>query len=207
MLSSPIAVTSPWFEPFVWTDYRLAVLFSVILPLILLIWAFVQKADALIRLLTIYWRVASLLAITVYLMIGAFPISFLTAFSARFLIPISLWFWVDLNEEIEDRPASALKLTFTAWRWAITVYSILGTFVQIPFLTCGFKTSTQQLLDDSFCRVWLDPPWLYKEIFHANSGVQFLGFLGIVGLIFYVFCLGYFVLFKLSKQGRSATGN
>ncbi|MEL6167006.1 MAG: DUF3177 family protein, partial [Cyanobacteria bacterium J06628_3] len=27
---------------------------------------------------------------------------------------------------------------------------------------------------------------------------------GILGLIFYVLCLGYFVIFKLGKQGRTA---
>jgi len=205
MSSFLLAATSPWFQPLVWTDYRLALLFTVLLPLILLIWAFVEKADAMVRLLIIYWRVASLLAITVYLMIAALPISFGVSLLGRVLIPLSLWFWVDLNEEIDDRTQSPLKLSFSSWRWAVTVYSILGAIAQLPFITCAFK-SQSQLMDQSFCRVWLDAPWLYKEIFHHNTNGQFLGFLGLVGLVVYVLYLSYFVLIKLGKQGRSATG-
>jgi hypothetical protein len=44
-----------WLRSLIWTDYRLAVIFTVILPLILLLWALVQKAEAIQRLLTIYW--------------------------------------------------------------------------------------------------------------------------------------------------------
>lgn len=190
-----------WFRPLVWMDYRLALLFTVVIPLILFIWAFVQKVEAIQRLLTIYWRVASLFAITVYLLIAVLPVGFISGLMARILIPISLWFWVDLNEEIEDQPRGALKLAFTSWRWAISVYSLLGAIAQVPLLQCAVSRS---VIDIPFCRAWLEPPLLFKEYFHANSTPQFLGFLGIVGLVFYVLCLSYFVLVKLGKQGRSA---
>ncbi len=190
-------------EPLVWMDYRLAVLLTVTLPLVLLIWAFVSKAEAMQRLLVIYWRVASLLAISVYLGIAALPIFFVSGWIARILIPISLWFWVDLNEEIDDRPPSPLKWTLTSWRWATSVYCILGVLAQIPTLSCAGLRS-QALLETASCRIWLDPPWGFKEIFHAGSGTQFLGFLGILGLTIYVLYLSYFVLIRLGKQGRSA---
>ena len=201
-----MAITLELLEPFVWTDFRLAVLFTVFLPLILLVWAFVNKYDAIQRLLIIYWRVASLLAITVYLMIGAAPISFLTSLMARFLIPVSLWFWVDLNEEIDDQKESPLKLAFNSWRWAVTLYSGLGTLAQIPFISCAFKAKAQ-IMDDGFCSVWLAPPWLYKQLFHPNFGPNFLGFVGFFGLVVYVIYLSYFVMVKLQRQGRSASGN
>ncbi|BAY64778.1 hypothetical protein NIES22_48780 [Calothrix brevissima NIES-22] len=191
-----------WFRQFVWIDYRLAVIFMVIIPLILLIWAFVQQADGIQRLLTIYWRVSSLLAITIYLMIGGFGVSFLSGLLGRILIPISLWFWVDLNDEIEYQPGGALKLVFTSWRWAMTIYGILGTIAFIPFVGCAFSAGT---LKTSYCQVWLEAPLLFKEYFHANSKPAFLGFLGITSLIIYVLYLSYFVLIKLGKQGRSAT--
>ncbi len=193
----------PWFESLVWMDYRLAVLLTVILPLVLLIWAFVQKADSIQRLLIVYWRVASLLAITVYLAIAALPISFIASTIARVLIPISLWFWADLNEDIDDKPPSPLKWTLTSWRWAVTVYNLLGAIAQIPFLRCSLL-SAEELVDTPFCRVWLDPSWGFKEYFHPNSDVRFLGFLGIVGLVVYVLSLAYFVLIRLGKEGRSA---
>lgn len=185
----------------VWADYRVAVLFTVIFPLILLIWAFVQKADAMVRLLIVYWRVASLLAITVYLLIAGWPIGFVSGWCAGLLIPIALWFWVDVNEDIDDRPQSPLKLVLTSWRWAVSVYCVLGAIVTIPFLRCGFVSGTVR---DGFCRVWLEAPLLFKDYFHHNSKPPFLGFIGMVGLFIYVLYLSYFVLIRLGKQGRSA---
>lgn len=201
----PFANISFW-ESWVWMDYRLAVLFTLIAPLILLTWAFIQKIDAIQRLLMIYWRVASLMAITVYLMIAALPASFITSILARILILVSLWFWVDLNEELEDMQRSPLKLSFTSWRWAISVYNLIGALAFIPFLRCAFLDSTG-LIADQTCRIWLDPPWMYKEIFHPTWTPGFLGFLGLSGLAIYLIYLGYFVVVKLGRQGRSATGN
>lgn len=206
MLSLLLAATGPWFQPLVWMDYRLSVFLTVSIPLVVLIWAVFASSEAIVRLLMIYWRVASLLAITLYLMMAALPVSFVSSVMGRALIPASLWFWQDLNEEIADRPSSSLKLAFTAWRWAITVYSGLGAIAQIPFLSCAFKSQIQ-VIDEPFCRVWFDPPWLYKQMFHATANPQFLGFLGLIGLAIYVLSLSYFVLIRLGKQGRSATGN
>jgi len=182
-------------------DFRLAVLVAVVLPLVLLIWAFVKKSEAIQRLLTIYWRVSSLLAITVYLLIGGVVVSFIAGPLARILIPICLWFWVDLNEEIAELPKSLLKLSFTAWRWAVSAYCALGVIGSLPFLQCAFS---RPMFDSPFCQVWADPPILFKQIFHANTKPGFLGFLAIVALGFYILCLGYFVLIRLGKQGRSA---
>ncbi|MEG4229405.1 DUF3177 family protein [Microcoleus sp. N9_B2] len=206
MLSLLLAATGPWFQPLVWMDYRLSVLLTISIPLVVLIWAVVAKAEAIVRLSIIYWRVASLLAITLYLMMAALPVSFVSSVIGRALIPASLWFWEDLNEEIADRPQSSLKLAFTAWRWAITVYSGLGALAQLPFLSCAFKSQIQ-VIDEPFCRIWLDPPWLYKQMFHPTVTPQFLGLLGLIGLGIYVIYLSYFVLIRLGKQGRSATGN
>lgn len=190
-----------WLRPLVWTDYRVALLVTLIVPLILLIWAFVKKSEAIQRLLIIYWRVGSLLAVTLYLMIASLPIGFVSSFFARLLIPIALWFWVDLNEEIDDMSPRPLKLAVTAWRWAITLYCLLGTLALIPFLPCAFS---QGLIKTPFCQVWLEAPWLYKAYFHPNSTASALGFWGIMGGIIYLLYLAYFLLLRLGKQGRSA---
>ncbi|MBD2436917.1 DUF3177 family protein [Nostoc sp. FACHB-110] len=191
-----------WFRPYIWTDYRLGVLFTLVIPLILLIWAFVQKAEGIQRLLMIYWRIASLLVITIYLMIAEYPVSFISGLIANILIPISLWFWVDLNDEIEYQPSGPLKLIFTSWRWAVSVYCLLGAIAFIPFIGCAFSATA---IKSPYCRVWFEAPLLFKDYFHHNSKPGFLGFLGIVCLVIYVLYLSYFVLFKLGKQGRSAT--
>jgi len=185
----------------VWMDYRLAVLFTVILPLILLIWAFAKRSEAIERLLIIYWRVSSLLAITVYLMIGNLPIAFMSGFLARILIPLGLWFWVDLNEEIDEIPQRPLKLSFTAWRWAVSIYSAVGALLSIPFLQCAISKT---VFATPFCQVWLEPPLGFKNLLHSGYKPGFLGFLGIMALIIYVLYFAYFVVFRLGKQGRSA---
>jgi len=188
-----------WFQPLIWMDFRLAVIFTVLIPVILLLWAFAQKMAVIQSLLIIYWRVASLLAITVYLQIGSMPISFITAFIGQALIPLSLWFWADLNEEINDLPSTPLKLGFLSWRWATTLYSTLGAIALLPFLSCASGTAKT----DS-CQAWFQPSWLYYQFFHANSKPEFLSLLGILGLVVYTLSLVYFLTVRLGKQGRSA---
>ncbi|MDX2211897.1 MAG: DUF3177 family protein [Oculatellaceae cyanobacterium bins.114] len=185
----------------VWMDYRLALVFTVIVPLVLSVWVFVRQLNSMQRLLIIYWRVASLLAITVYLLIASLPIGFITSLMARILIPISLWFWVDLNEEIDEQSPGLLKLMLTSWRWAVSAYCVLGAIATLPFLQCALSA---EALNQPFCQVWQDPPFLFKEYFHHNLTPPFLGFLGIVALIIYLLYLGHFVFIRLSKQGRTA---
>ncbi|MEM1238396.1 MAG: DUF3177 family protein [Cyanobacteria bacterium P01_H01_bin.26] len=193
--------SSSFVQSLVWTDYRLAVLFTVILPLALLIWALVARAEVMQLLLVIYWKVSSLLAITVYLMIAGLPFSFVTAVMARVLIPTSLWFWADLNEEIREQPFSILKLAFTAWRWGITFYCGLGVLFQLPFLSCAFSRAA---FASERCRIWLEAPILFRQTFHAGFTPGFLGFWGILALAIYVLTLSYFIFVKLGRQGRSA---
>ena len=202
-----------WFQPFIWTDYRLAIVFTVIIPLVLSIWALLKRVDANGRLFIIYWRVASLLLITVYLLAPGWvgenspfeafcgQAGFITALSARILIPISLWFWVDLNDEIKDLPGSFLKLMVTSWRWAITVYGSIGAMVHVPFLSCAFSQST---LESQFCQVWIQPPVGYWSLVHGDATPAFMGFMGLLGLSIYLLYFAYFLFIRLAKQGRSA---
>lgn len=197
---------APWISSLVWTDYRLAVIFTVLIPLALLVWSFVQQSDALQRLMVIYWRVASLLMISTYLLIGAVPIGYLSGWLARILIPLSLWYWVDLNDEIRDQPPGPLKLLLMAWRWAVTIYCGVGALLQLPVLKCAFLSS-QQVTDTAqfpLCQLWLQPTWAYKEWLHPTTKPWFLGILGIVGLTIYALYLGYFIFFRLNKRKRSA---
>ena len=202
-----------WFRPLVWTDYRLALLFLVITPTVLIIWSFVRQMEAISRLLIIYWRVASLLMITVYLMVPAWgiensrfenlcgQIGFITALVARIMIPLALWFWLDVNDEIKDLPPSLLKLATISWRWAVTIYSSLGAIANIPFLSCAFSL---ELLSTGFCQVWIEAPLGYRSIVHQDATQGFIGFLGLFGLSIYILYFAYFLLIRLGKQGRSA---
>ncbi|MGL5035607.1 MAG: DUF3177 family protein [Microcystaceae cyanobacterium] len=190
-----------WFRPLIWLDYRLAILFALILPGLLIIWALIQRSEAIERLLIIYWRVASLLLISVYLMVPTWPIAFVIAIAARILIALALWFWVDLNDEIRDSPASLLKLVTTSWRWAITAYCSVGIIALVPFLPCTF---TPGATNTPFCQIWSQAPWFYKQLMHPNATSGFVGFLGIIGLVIYILYFLSFLIFRLGKQGRSA---
>ncbi len=193
--------SSELLQSLVWTDYRLAVVFTVLLPLVILVWGLVARAEILQQQLVIYWKVSSLLVITLYLMIAGLPFSFLTAAMARVIMPISLWFWADLNEEIREQPFSPLKLLFTAWRWALTFYCGLGLLFQLPFLRCGFS---RVVFASESCQVWLEAPRLFRQSFHAGFTPGFLGFWAILALVIYVLTLSYFVFVRLGRQGRSA---
>lgn len=185
----------------VFTDYRLALLFAVFIPLTLLIWSWVEKSEAISLLLTIYWRVSSLLAVTVYLMMGGLAVSFITAFLSKLLIPISVWFWADLNEEIREQPKRSINLGFNAWRWAITIYCAIGAVIQLLFISCAFSTAE---FTGATCQTWMEPSLLLKDAIHGGLTEGFLAFWGIAGLVIYAACLGYFLLVKLGRQGRSA---
>jgi Protein of unknown function (DUF3177) len=186
----------------VWTDFRLAVFFCVLCPLGLLVWALYKRAKPITHLLMIYWRVSSLLAIAVYLMMGQSQIGFVAGFAALFLIPASLWFWVDLNEEIEDRRGT-LKLMVNGWRWGMTIYCAIAALLQVPYLKCAASSAAVATKE---CQVWLEPPLVLKSMIHAGIRPEKLSLLAIMALVFYGLYLGYFLLFKLTKQGRSATG-
>ncbi|MFK8184152.1 MAG: DUF3177 family protein [Phormidesmis sp.] len=187
--------------PLVWTDYRLALLFAVFIPLTILIWSWVQKSEAISLLMTIYWRVASLLAITVYLLIGGWGIGFITALLAKVLMPLSVWFWADLNEEIREQPKKSLNLAFNVWRWALTIYCVCGAVVQLFSLSCAFVSVA---LGGATCQAWREPSLVFKDVFHGGFTNGFLGFWGIVGLVIYGLYLGYFLVVRLSRQGRTA---
>jgi hypothetical protein len=186
----------------VWLDYRLAVLLTVFIPLTLLIWALVKRAQPIVHLLMIYWRVASLLAISVYLFIAEIPIGFFAGTAALVLIPASLWFWIDLNEEIADRRDS-LKLGFSAWRWAVTIFCLVSLALQVPYLNCGWAS---QIFKASDCQLWVDAPMQFWQMFHAGMKRANLGFYASAALMLYTFYFGYFILLKFPKQGRLATG-
>lgn len=190
----------------VWTDYRLAVLLTVLLPLGLIIWAFMKNAQAISMVLIIYWRVASLLLITAYLLMAENVIGFVTGLVALVLIPLSLWFWVDLNEEIDDRQGM-LKICFSAWRWATTFFCGLAFALQAPYLNCVFSAAAKT---SDECQIWMLPSIGFGSIFHSDLGdpkvAGRLGFVALMGLVIYGLYFLNFVTLRLAKKGRSATG-
>lgn len=194
-------MTEIFLKSIVWTDSYLAILFAILIPLVLLIWTTVQKVLSIQHLLMIYWRVASLSLISLYLLIPVWQLGYITAFIAKILILISLWFWIDINDEIRDLPKTKLKLAITSWRWTMTLYCFFGAIANMLFLSCAFVNDASS---EQFCPIWLELPWFYKSFMHPNATTGFLGFLGMTGLIVYSMSFVYFILFRLIKQGRIA---
>ena len=88
------------YRALVWLTYRLAATFAVGVPLVLLIWSAWRREPLVLRLLGIYWKVASLMAISLLLLTDQRPLGYAMAVVAPVLMVISQWFWVDINEEL-----------------------------------------------------------------------------------------------------------
>ena len=198
------------YRTLVWLDYRLAALLAVGLPLVLLVWAAVKQERAMQRLMAIYWKVASLLLIAVLLLTDNRPLGYLVALLAQLLVVVSLWFWVDLNEELADLPPwRPLPFTVRAWRWAVSVFSLSGAALSGMALSCVGGNLSRPI-----CRAWLEAPddlhGGFARVFGFLFGGSWTGaiaaFVGYVALVGYGVGLLQWLLVRLPRQGRVAGG-
>ena len=203
------ALPEPLYRSLVWLDVRVAMLFSIGLPLVLLIWAGLRREGALVRLLCIYWKVASLLLLVTLLLTDRRPLGFLLAVLAQLLVVASVWFWVDLNEELADMPPwRALPLTLRVWRWSLTVWGLLGAALSTTALGCMASAG----LDRPSCSIWIQPPLglhqqlvgVFAFVFGGSWTPGVAAFIGYVGLVAYGVGLLQWLLVRLPKQGRVA---
>ncbi len=161
----------------VYTDFVLAVLLTVLVPLALLIWAAVQKNKPLARKMIAYWRVSALLMVAVYLLIGGVPIAYLAGVSARVFIPLSL-FW-PLGEAKSWEGVA--ERAFVYWRRVVTVYCGLGVVATVPLLRC-----TAQWTVTTACEVWREPPLVFARVVHGGLEPALATQIGWAGLGVYV---------------------
>ncbi|MXX09479.1 MAG: DUF3177 family protein [Synechococcus sp. SB0673_bin_10] len=194
----------------IWADYRAAVVLTIVLPLVLLIWAAFRKEGAIGRLLNLYWKVSSLLAITVLLLAGAEPWAFAVAVAAHLLILGSLWFWEDINDDLADLPPwRALPLTTRIWRWSLTAFTVAGAAASVASYRClgGFEASP-------VCPLWQHPPGRFSQF--LGSGLNFLfgapwtpegaRVTGWFCLVVYAGCFLGWLLWRWPRFGRVAGG-
>ncbi|MFZ9568646.1 MAG: DUF3177 family protein, partial [Vulcanococcus sp.] len=191
------------YRTLVWLDYRLAAVFAIGLPLVLLIWAAWKQEGALTRLLGIYWKVASLLLITVLLLTDNRPLGYLLALLAQLLLVGSVWFWVDLNEELADLPPwRPLPFVVRAWRWGLSAFGLLGAALSAVALDCVRGGVTRPL-----CRVWLEAPddlhggvaRFFDFVFGGSWTAAIAAFVGYVALVAYGVGLLQWLLVRLPK--------
>ncbi len=198
------------YRSLIWLDVRLGVLFGVAVPLVLLVWTVRRREPALLRLLSIYWKIASLMLIALLLLVDSRPVGYPLLVIAPLLSLASLWFWVDLNEELADMPPwRALPLTVRIWRWSLTLVSLLTSGFALTALPCmGQSVST------ALCRGWLEAPQrlnasldhVFDFIFGADWTPAAAAFVGYVALVAYAVGLLQWLLVRLPRQGRIAGG-
>lgn len=204
-----VAVPDPLYRSLVWLDVRLAVLFAIGLPLVLLVWAALRREAALVRLLLLHWKVASLMLIITLLLTDQRPLGFLLLPVAQVLLVVCAWFWADLNEELADLPPwRALPLTVRVWRWGLSLWALFGTGLSLTALNCA----AAQSLSQSRCAVWLQPPQglhrhverLFEFVFGGQWTPAVAAFIGYLGLVAYAVGLLQWLLVRLPRYGRVA---
>lgn len=203
-----MAVTDLLYRSLVWLDVRLGLLFAVGVPLVLLVWAAMRREQALLRLLGLYWKVASLLVVALLLLTNGRPAGFVLLVLAPLLIIGALWLWVDLNEELADMPPwRALPLTMRLWRWSLTFYGLASAALAATALPCVGGVTGRPL-----CQAWLEAPaglhgvmaQVLGFIFGATWTPGVAAFVGYVTLVAYGVGMLQWLLLKVPRQGRVA---
>lgn len=204
-----LAVPDTLYRSLVWLDVRLGVLFSLGVPLVLLVWAGLRRERSLLRLLGLYWKVASLLLVATLLLADRRPLAFVLLVVAPLLVVLSLWFWVDLNEELADLPPwRALPLTTRIWRWSLSFWALLSAAFSATALGCldaGLRATAR-------CSLWMEAPIrlhshlerLFAFVFGGQWTPAVAAFVGYLGLVAYAVGLLQWLLVRLPRLGRVA---
>ena len=200
-------MTEAQFQILVWLSYRIAATFAFGLPLFLLIWAKISNISSIDRLLSIYWKVASLYAISLLFLSGENQLGQLISLISPILMVGSIWFWIDLNEEIEEiyiyKPIS---LTTKIWRWTLSFWGILNTGLHL------FSWRCLNSINGSYCDTWREIPYnsfittkiIIKFILDGNWTKTFATFFGYLALILYLIGLLQWLIIQFPKNGRFA---
>ena len=201
------AASEPWVRSLVWTDFRVAVALFVVAPFALLAASVAARvprtpddrsksAETVLRLMTSYWQASSLLLLTVALNIQEANFGVFAGLAAQAMIVVSLWWWTDLNGELDDAP---LSRAFRAWRLPTTVAAAGGVVVQLPFQGC---VGAESLAGDAFCAPWLEPPKFAAGLVGLDASPA-LGAVANIGCLLYFAVLSYYATVLLPTVGRS----
>ena len=206
-MNKVVFLTEPQFQILVWLSYRLAATFAFGLPLILLIWAKISNLSSIDRLLSIYWKVSSLYAINLLFLSGENQLGQLISLISPILMVGSIWFWVDLNEEIDEifiyKPIS---LTTRIWRWTLSFWAILNTGLHL------FSWRCLNSINGNYCDNWREIPYnsfittkiIIKFILGGNWTTTFATFVAYMALILYLIGLLQWLIMQFPKNGRFA---
>ena len=136
----------------IWLSFQLSIIFLLGIPVTLSIWSIKKSNKAVIKLLSIYWKVSILFFISLLLLIGEYNYALLITNVSTLLMTVSIWFWNDINDELREYDFSySLTTTTKIWRWTITFIS-LNFFIQsLQNFNCFY------FINSDACEIWLQP--------------------------------------------------
>ena len=202
-----IFLTEPQFQILVWLSYRVAATFAFGLPLFLFIWSKISNSSSIDRLLSIYWKVSSLYAINILFLSSESQLGQLISLISPILMVSSIWFWVDLNEEIEEMYIyNPISLTTRIWRWTLSFWCILNTLLHL------FSWRCLSSMNGNYCDSWREIPYnsfittkvIIKFILDGNWTTALATFFAYSALILYLIGLLQWLIIQFPKNGRFA---
>ncbi|BBL86281.1 hypothetical protein PMYN1_Chma472 (chromatophore) [Paulinella micropora] len=196
------------YYPLLWIDYHASAILIIGVPILLTGWALGKREKSIIRLLEIYWKTSSLLPCIMLFPPQQYHIVYLGNFIAKLLMILSLWFWIDLNEELAHLPScGGLTFVIRSWRWTTSFFCIGSGALSATALNCCINNHI-----NPNCEPWLEiSRSLYRFNFEAfgfifggywNASIPLL--IGSVSLSIYVFSFLHWVVFTLPYRGRIA---
>ena len=191
----------------IWLSFQLSIIFLIGIPVTLSLWSIKKRNKAVIKLLSIYWKVSLLFFISLLLLIGKYNYALVITNISTLLMTVSVWFWNDINDELREYDFSySLTTTTKIWRWTITFIS-LNFFIQsLKNLNCF------SFINSDACAMWLQPSSnlfttiknLFNFLFGANFTQPISKFLGLFSLFIYILGLIQWSIIKLPKNGRNS---
>ena len=191
----------------IWLSFQLSVIFLIGIPATLFYWAIKKRNKAVKKLLSIYWKISLLFFISLLLLIGKYNYALLITNFSTILMTISVWFWNDINDELQEYDFSYYLITTTkVWRWSLTIISFNFLFQSLQNFSCFY------FINSAACEIWLEPSSnfyfiiknLFKFFFGANFTQPIAKFLGLFSLLIYSLGLFQWSIIKLPKNGRNS---
>ena len=191
----------------IWITFRISAIFILGLPIVLLIWSIKENNKAIQKLLSNYWKISILFFISLILFVGKVNYSLLILNVSMILMTICIWFWRDINTELDEYKISH-SLTFTTkiWRYALTFITIGLVLQGINNLSCVIAINSEE------CLPWLEPSknlysvvnTSFRFLFGGNFSEPVAKFLGLFSLFIYSLGLIQWMIIKLPRTGRNS---
>ena len=84
----------------IWLSFQLSIIFLIGIPITLFLWSLKKRNKAVIKLLSIYWKISLLFFISLLLLIGKYNYALWITNISTLLMTVSVWFWNDINDEL-----------------------------------------------------------------------------------------------------------